>query len=178
MPVVERKSQKKYPELYAPICSRTKWCACSPLPSCRVRVARQGRKIRLKCPTEDDLNKNLSHSAREFHSGPRSNRVCQREDYNWGIHTHTYIYIQHEERVCIHTLHTHPRRVRILAFGLGSPGLPLKLTRRIPPQRSPPRPASHSLMCDHARSFTALWMGTTTFMSGARGPWFLRAIAA
>src|ERR1700733_221028 len=82
-PVVERKSRKKYPGLYASICSQTWWCACSPLPSCRVRVARQGRKIRfLKCPAEDDLRKNLSHSACGFRSGPRSNRACQRGGCN------------------------------------------------------------------------------------------------
>ena len=82
MLVVERKSRKKYPGLYACICPRTWWCACSPLPSCQVRVARPGRKTRLKCPAEDDLYKNLSHNACEFHSGPRSNRACQREDCN------------------------------------------------------------------------------------------------
>jgi hypothetical protein len=173
MLVEERKSRKKYPGLYASICSQTWWCAYSQLPSCQVRVARQGRKIRLKCLAEDDPHKNLSHNACEFHSGPRPNRACQREDCSCDTR-----HIQQAGASEIGEGYTHPRRVRILAFGLGSPGLPLKLTRRMPPQRSPPCPTSHSLMCDHARSFTALWMGTTTFMSGARGSWFLRAIAA
>src|SRR6266852_4313596 len=83
MPVVERKNRKKYHGLYVSIYSQKRWCACSPLPSCQVRVARQGRKIRFwKCPAEDDLHKNLSHNACEFHSGPRSNRVCQKEGCN------------------------------------------------------------------------------------------------
>jgi len=184
IPVVERKSQKKYPGLYASICSQTCWCACSPLPSYQVRVAHQGRKTRLKkkCPAEDDPHKNRSHSACEFHSGPRSNRAYQREDCNCENKQYERVIQQTLERGGSSERergdNTHPRRVKILAFGLGSPGLPLKLTRRIPPQRSPPRPASHPLICDHARSFTALWMGTTTFISGARGSWFLRAIAA
>ena len=85
MLVVERKSQKKYHGLYVSICSQTRWCACSPLPSYQVRVARQGRNIRLKCPAEDDLRKNRSHNACEFHSGPRPNRAYQKEDCNWHI---------------------------------------------------------------------------------------------
>ena len=85
MLVVERKSQKKYHGLYASICSQTRWCACSPLPSYQVRVAHQGRNIRLKCLAEDDLRKNRSHNACEFHSGPRPNRAYQKEDCNWHI---------------------------------------------------------------------------------------------
>ena len=182
-PVVERKSRKKYLELYASICSRTWRRACSPLPSCQVRVARQGRKRRVKCLAEDDQHKSLSHIACEFHSGPRSNRACRKGGCNCDKKDHEHIQhsafsIQHTSGSEREERETHPRRVRIFAFGLGTPGLPLKLTRWMPPQRSPPRPASHSLMCDHARSFTALWMGTTTFMSGALGSWFLRAIAA
>jgi hypothetical protein len=97
MPVVGRKSRKKYPGLYASICSQTRWCACSPLPSCQVRVARQGRKIRLRrlLLAADDLHKNLSHSACEFHSGPRSSRACQREDCNW---RYIRVIIQPDER--------------------------------------------------------------------------------
>ena len=171
MPVVNR---RKSPELHASICSQTWWCACSLLPSCRVRVARPGRTTPLKCLAAGGPHKSRSHNAREFHSGPRPNRACQRG----GCNCDTSIYSAGERGSERGETVTRPRRVRILAFGLGSAGLPLKLTRRMPPQDSPPRPASQSRMCDHARSFTALWMGTTTFMSGALGSWFLRAIAA
>lgn len=58
-----------------------------------------------------------------------------------------------------------------------SPGRPLKLTSRTPPQRSPPAPSSQPRMCAHARSLTALWIGTTTGMSPARGARCLRASA-
>jgi hypothetical protein len=179
--VVERKNRRNCPELHASICSRTWWCACTLPPSCQVQVARRGRKTHLKCLAEIDPHKSLSHNACEFHSGPRSNRVCQRG----GCSCDTRANFSRRKEAGVlreegreRSGYSHPRRVRILAFGLGSPGLPLKLTRRTPPQRSPPRPASQSWMCDHARSFTALWIGTTTFMSGARGSWFLRAIAA
>jgi hypothetical protein len=179
MLVVERKNQRKCPGSHASICSRTWWCACSLLPSCQVQVARRGRKTHLKCLAEVGPHKSLSHSACEFHSGPRSNRACQRA----GCNCDTRANFSRRQAGGLGRGnggkgYSHPSRDRIVAFGLRSPGLPLKLTRRIPPQRSPPRPASHSRMCDHARSFTALWMGTTTFMSGARGSCFLRAIAA
>jgi hypothetical protein len=140
MPVVNR---RKSPGSYASICSRTWWYACSLLPSCRVRVARPGRKTPSKCLAEDGPHKSLSHNAREFHNGPRPNRACQRAGCNCDTSKLSRrAGSERGERVI------HPRRVRILAFGLGSAGLPLKLTRRMPPQRSPPRPASQSLMCD------------------------------
>jgi len=39
-------------------------------------------------------------------------------------------------------------------------------------------PTARRLMRDHKCLFMALWMGMTTFMSGALGSWFLRTIAA
>ena len=82
MPVVERKNQRKYPGSHASICSRTWWCACSLLPSCQVQAARRGRKTHLKCRAEVGPHKSLSHNACESHSGPQSNRVCQRAGCN------------------------------------------------------------------------------------------------
>lgn len=40
-----------------------------------------------------------------------------------------------------------------------------------------PLPSSHSLISFHARSFTALWIGTMLRMSSTRGSNFLRRIA-
>ena len=100
-PVVERKSRKKYLELYASICSRTWRRACSPLPSCQVRVARQGRKRHAKCLAEDDQHKSLSHIAREFHSGPRSNRACRKGGCNCDKKDHEHI--QHSASSIQHT---------------------------------------------------------------------------
>lgn len=73
---------------------------------------------------------------------------------------------------------TNPRSMFSRALGLLSFGRPLKLTSFIPPQTSPPRPASQFKISRHARSLTALCIGTIVFMSAARGLWFLRAIAA
>ena len=75
MLVVERKNQKLRPGSYASICSQTCWCACSPLPSCPALVGRQGKTTRWKCLVGGDLHKSLSHSGREFHTGPRPSHV-------------------------------------------------------------------------------------------------------
>lgn len=48
----------------------------------------------------------------------------------------------------------------------------------MPPHFVPPLPASHFRTSDQARSFTALWIGTTVFMSEVWGLWFFRAMAA
>jgi hypothetical protein len=96
-PVVERKSRKTYLELCASICSRTWWRACSPLPSCQVRVARQGRKRHVKCLAENGQHKSLSHIGREFHSGPRSNRACRKGGCNCDK-DHGHIQHQHQHQ--------------------------------------------------------------------------------
>jgi hypothetical protein len=59
-----------------------------------------------------------------------------------------------------------------------SAGRPLKLMSLGPPHVSDPRPDSQRIISAHVRSFTALWIGMTTFMSGACGLCCLRAIAA
>src|SRR5579863_3728436 len=79
MLVVERKNQRLPPGWHASICSQTRWCACSQLPSCPVLVARRGKRTRWKCLVGGGPHKSLSHSACEFHNGPRSSRVGRKE---------------------------------------------------------------------------------------------------
>ena len=117
-------------------------------------------------------NKNQSHSARESHSGRRPNRDDQKVVDSCRSGQKLTMYEEKTEGL------THPNSVFTQAFGVLSFGLPLKLTNLTPPQLSPPRPLSHFSTSPHARSFTALWIGTMTRMSFACGSWFLRAIAA
>src|SRR6266403_1643469 len=117
------------------------------------QLSRADRRSRKKETCKGPAHKSLSHKACKFHSGPRSNHACRKGGCNCD---RTRAYSSDE---WVRERYTHPRMIRILAFGLGFPGLPLKLTRRMPPQHSPPPPTSHSLMCDYGRSFTALWVG-------------------
>ena len=73
---------------------------------------------------------------------------------------------------------TDPNSDLNLALGLSSCDFPLKLTSFNPPHTSDPLPSSHFKISYHVRSFTALCIGTMTFMSFAWGSWFFLAIAA
>ena len=72
----------------------------------------------------------------------------------------------------------YPNNIFNRAFGLLSPGRPLKFTNFNPPHASPPFPASHLSISLQARSLTALCIGTIVLISAALGLWFLRAMAA
>jgi len=74
---------------------------------------------------------------------------------------------------------THPNRKRLAKlFGVQAPGVPLNVLSLTPPQSSPPRPCSQSRTARQASSLTALWIGTSVFMSPAFGRCCLRSIAA
>ena len=73
---------------------------------------------------------------------------------------------------------TNPNSDLNLALGLSSCDFPLKLTSLNPPHASDPLPSSHFKISYHVRSFTALCIGTITFMSFVWGSWFFLAIAA
>lgn len=73
---------------------------------------------------------------------------------------------------------THPSNTITLALGVIFLLSPANLTSLGPPHRSPPRPASHFLISVHARSLTALWIGTMCAMSAACGSQDLRRMAA
>ena len=75
-------------------------------------------------------------------------------------------------------MRTDPNSDLNLALGLSSCDFPLKLTSFKPPQASDPLPSSHFKTSYHVRSFTALCIGTITFMSFVLGSWFFLAIAA
>ena len=73
---------------------------------------------------------------------------------------------------------TNPRSDLNLALGLSSCDFPLKLTSFNPPHAFDPLPSSHFNTSYHVRSFTALCIGTMTFISFVWGSWFFLAIAA